>query len=837
MAYIGNGRTLLVLGSNVRDDIVPDNTSTTFNLSQEVPGGYEGNVYVFKQTYITENLITGVVGNDANAGINFATQTSTFTITTDNDAIAAALSDIKETAKLYSDLNHTITISGSSNGNNGTFTIVSCSYNGSTLTITLAKPGAQGTPDTGSISLNRGYSGFWEILEPDIDYTIGGAGSNINKQITFSKVPKLNDKIYVIHKGDATYNLVPSDNSVGPNQLSTNLRDFSKQSVVATAGQTTIQLTQDSINSKAILVTVDGIVQEGEEWNGISVSTNSDYALNTSVSPNTIIFRTALTVGQKVRILHLGFSTVSRRSVLSPGQSGPVAPGSITATELATSSVLENKIAASAVTNSKLAADSITADKILLNNNTSLRSYRANGTTVFSALTLNSSDELIVNTPTTAHISISGTKTVNISSTQIVPEATDVIALGSTTKKFTDAHLSGQLNSQTANVTGNITVGGTVDGVDVSVLNTTVSNLQTLVNNLVPIGTMMVWSHATVPNSNWLVCDGSAISRTTYSSLFALISTSYGSGDGSTTFNLPDMRRRVAIGASAGLTVASSDNLAEGSRNLSHTHSVPAHSHGLSNHTHSVPPHFHGMGTGADLNITSSGSHTTTIDISHSHTANGGSGNSGPSGTLTTNNSTTNISFAISPHSHGGVTAYSDPNHSHTMNSAGEHRHTLRQETSGSGTFNAININSASLGSGLNTTNSNMGLAGNHTHTINGTSINHRHDISSETVGYTWTEPNAGQGHGHTIPTHTHTVSIDPLGVTNKFDNGGSHTHAFTAFSGSIGLGLSGGGVNGNATMTSDTPNTNTSDNSAVLTTGSTNNFPYLAVNYIIRAL
>lgn len=829
MAYIGNGRTLLVLGSNVRDDIVPDNTSTTFNLSQEVPGGYEGNVYVFKQTYITENLITGVVGNNATTGITFASQTTTFTITTNNAAIAAALSDIKETVKLYSDLNHTITISGSSNGNNGTFTIVSCSYNGSTLTITLAKPGAQGTPDTGSITLNRGYSGFWEVLEPDVDYTIGGTGSNINKQITFSKVPKVNDKIYVIHKGDATYNLVPSDNSVGPNQLSQNLRDFSKQSFVTTSTITQLELTQNSINSKAILVTIDGIVQEGEDGTAAPVNSSVDYALDTTVSPNLIRFRTSVPANKKIRILHLGFSTVSRRAALSPGQIGPVAPGTITATELATSSVLETKIASSAVTNSKLAADSVTSDKILLNNNTSLRSYRANGTTVFSALTLNASDELIVNTPTTAHISISGAKTINVSSTQVVPETTDVIALGSTTKKFTDAHLSGQLNSQTANVTGNITVGGTVDGVDVSVLNTTVSNLQTLVNNLVPIGTMMAWSHATVPNSNWLACDGSAISRTTYSSLFTLLSTSYGSGDGSTTFNLPDMRRRVAIGTSAGLTVASSDNLAEGSRALSHTHSVPAHSHGLSNHTHSVPPHFHGMGTGADLNITSSGSHTTTIDISHTHAA------TATGVSLTTDRSTTGLGLTIQSHTHGvdlndgkGYTQFANPTHGHSLTS-----------NNNAGLNNAIRVNDDGVNANY------LAYGSNGTRTASGGSrasaenINHRHEIDSVVVGHTITEPNSGQGHSHTIVSHTHPITVDavPEANKNRTDSGGSHTHAFSAFSGSIGLGLSGGGVNGNATMTSGTPSTNTSDNSAILTTGSVNNVPYTVVNYIIRAL
>lgn len=50
------------------------------------------------------------------------------------------------------------------------------------------------------------------------------------------------------------------------------------------------------------------------------------------------------------------------------------------------------------------------------------------------------------------------------------------------------------------------------------------------------------------PEPGWLLCDGQAVSRDTYSRLFAAIGTSYGAGDGSTTFNLPDLRGRVAVG-------------------------------------------------------------------------------------------------------------------------------------------------------------------------------------------------------------------------------------------------------------------------------------------------
>lgn len=47
------------------------------------------------------------------------------------------------------------------------------------------------------------------------------------------------------------------------------------------------------------------------------------------------------------------------------------------------------------------------------------------------------------------------------------------------------------------------------------------------------------------------MCDGSAVSRTTYATLFTAIGTAYGTGDGSTTFNIPDLRGRIAVGKNA----------------------------------------------------------------------------------------------------------------------------------------------------------------------------------------------------------------------------------------------------------------------------------------------
>lgn len=65
-----------------------------------------------------------------------------------------------------------------------------------------------------------------------------------------------------------------------------------------------------------------------------------------------------------------------------------------------------------------------------------------------------------------------------------------------------------------------------------------------------PIGSIMPYPKATAPE-NWLICDGSAVSRTDYSELFSAIGTTFGAGDGSTTFNLPNFKGKVPVGLDA----------------------------------------------------------------------------------------------------------------------------------------------------------------------------------------------------------------------------------------------------------------------------------------------
>lgn len=77
------------------------------------------------------------------------------------------------------------------------------------------------------------------------------------------------------------------------------------------------------------------------------------------------------------------------------------------------------------------------------------------------------------------------------------------------------------------------------------------SKIKSLVNtHTTPTGCISMFCGSVAPNG-WLICDGSNVSRTTYADLFSIIGTTYGNGDGSTTFTLPDFKGRVPVGKDA----------------------------------------------------------------------------------------------------------------------------------------------------------------------------------------------------------------------------------------------------------------------------------------------
>ena len=155
--------------------------------------------------------------------------------------------------------------------------------------------------------------------------------------------------------------------------------------------------------------------------------------------------------------------------------------------------------------------------------------------------------------------------------------------------------------------TGNLTVGGTftannaatfavgptaptaTTGTNTTQLATT-AFVQTAVGSIVTTltGTIQMWPTTSAP-SGYLNCDGSAVSRSTFSALYGVIGTTFGTGDGTTTFNLPNYADKMPIGAG---TIAASIGATGGSANavvVSHTHAAtstvtdPGHSHTIGN--------------------------------------------------------------------------------------------------------------------------------------------------------------------------------------------------------------------------------------------------------------
>lgn len=95
---------------------------------------------------------------------------------------------------------------------------------------------------------------------------------------------------------------------------------------------------------------------------------------------------------------------------------------------------------------------------------------------------------------------------------------------------------------------------------------------------LSPVGSIFIWGGSSLPGDSWLVCNGQAVSRATYPILFERYGTTWGAGDGSTTFNLPNLQDRIPMGAG----ITASVGRAAGSSTASLAASnIPAHTHTL----------------------------------------------------------------------------------------------------------------------------------------------------------------------------------------------------------------------------------------------------------------
>jgi microcystin-dependent protein len=134
--------------------------------------------------------------------------------------------------------------------------------------------------------------------------------------------------------------------------------------------------------------------------------------------------------------------------------------------------------------------------------------------------------------------------------------------------------------------------------------------------NPMPAGAIMAWGTNTAPQ-NWLLCDGAAVSRSTYASLFAAIGTTYGSGDGTTTFNLPNMKGKTIVGRDAADTnfdALNTPSVYVGAKTHTLTAAqIPSHTHTYSGTTSTTGSHNHinGWASITGYNYVGSGGNST----------------------------------------------------------------------------------------------------------------------------------------------------------------------------------------------------------------------------------
>jgi microcystin-dependent protein len=223
-----------------------------------------------------------------------------------------------------------------------------------------------------------------------------------------------------------------------------------------------------------------------------------------------------------------------------------------------------------------------------------------------------------------------------------------------------------------------------------TLLNQNTSTLDTFLAYATPIGAMLDFAGPQAP-AGWLICDGRLINRVTYSALFAIISTYWGAGDGSTTFALPNTPGRAAIGPGtvidqngnqlsytfAQMTGALSQQIAQAN--------LPA----VNLTSSTIGTHAHGGATAAGGNHTHAmdvqGTHSHTEDVQGAHAHGGGTDNQGnhahtvtipASGTGVPFGSTTVVSSFFGNASYGTST---DGLHAHNIatDTQGAHQHNI----------------------------------------------------------------------------------------------------------------------------------------------------------------
>ncbi|MGU3493369.1 tail fiber protein [Xanthobacteraceae bacterium A53D] len=277
-----------------------------------------------------------------------------------------------------------------------------------------------------------------------------------------------------------------------------------------------------------------------------------------------------------------------------------------------------------------------------------------------------------------------------------------------------------------------------------------------------PIGSIIDYAGATAP-ARYMFCNGQALSRTDYATLFAVLGTAFGAGNGSTTFNLPDFRGRVSAGkdnmggTTAGRLTAAGSGITGttlGAAGGSQTHTLTTAQLAAHNHT-------------ASTNSTGAHNHTATATAGGAHTHAASASSAGA-------HTHSGTAASAGAHTHTGSSASAGAHaHTGTTSSAGEHTHDyMRPQLAAPGPIIQVGNNLGSLTIPTSP-------AGAHTHTFTtGSSGAHSHDI---TVA-------SGGAHTHEVTTvsagaHAHDITVTGIGNhthTVTTESAGAHSHTVT---------------------------------------------------------
>lgn len=282
---------------------------------------------------------------------------------------------------------------------------------------------------------------------------------------------------------------------------------------------------------------------------------------------------------------------------------------------------------------------------------------------------------------------------------------------------------------------------GNVSSTEISYVDGVTSPIQTQINTNTPVGMISIHAGADAP-AGWLLCQGQAVSRTTYSQLFGVVSTTYGSGDGSTTFNLPNLKGRVVVGIDSAQTQF--DARGETGGDMTHQHAASNSGNTAIGHDHTIPA--------LSGNAVLAGAHNHNVNSAHSHDI--------------AHNHADNFNPAtFTNHTHGIGNIATSANNAIIKVAAGSssnnvsqpHNHTMSGNTGGSGEHDH-NFNGSVTANSGNSGNTNANFS------TSSDGSNHGHSIGTNASS---TTGGAGGSHTHTTPASTSLSNLQPYMALN----------------------------------------------------------------------